>query len=457
MSYISSWNQVSVNEHDASGLEGAPVSSSPAIPVIEEELGGTAITPPTKLYDFHKELESWISGSSAFIQSSKGMDIKKLESSVEELDRCTDTSVSTPNDILLKMGQSYNFSPSWASSYECSRTDSCTSVDSIYSPNTSSVVLETTVDGWNHSMNCNSKSNVQYYKNNAYLQEQNHTYHHSQRPTDIGQGQLFMVDEIAVSAAEPEDNKEIHEFRACGATLDLSTSRVGGIDDWSSYPNSLGHTNIENLQEQAHNFHEEIQYLSSPISTAMTQNNVCNIAKEDCTHHSSLSETQWNELFSPVTASSSIATSQTQSLMDPIVLHPRPKSYQNGSTAHYLRAAEREAAKRASRKPSGSIGRRSASWSSSTDSPSLCFSSLTITTDMPNVALTNAPTISPVTPKKVSKIRTKKQSPCYILDARAPDSLGFVNYDARDGSMLMAAVAPSGNNRRKPGCRTSSF
>lgn len=42
-----------------------------------------------------------------------------------------------------------------------------------------------------------------------------------------------------------------------------------------------------------------------------------------------------------------------------------------------------------------------------------------------------------------------KNSPSYLLDSREPDSNGFVNYDARDSQVIMAAVAPSGNFKKK--------
>lgn len=41
-----------------------------------------------------------------------------------------------------------------------------------------------------------------------------------------------------------------------------------------------------------------------------------------------------------------------------------------------------------------------------------------------------------------------KTSPSYLLDKRPPDSTGFVNYDARDGHVIMSAVAPSGNCKK---------
>uniref|UniRef100_A0A060THY2 ARAD1D34870p n=1 Tax=Blastobotrys adeninivorans TaxID=409370 RepID=A0A060THY2_BLAAD len=47
------------------------------------------------------------------------------------------------------------------------------------------------------------------------------------------------------------------------------------------------------------------------------------------------------------------------------------------------------------------------------------------------------------------KQRPKHSSPSYLLDQRLPDDNGFVNYDHQDGSIIMAAVAPSGNCRRR--------
>ncbi|CAN6601593.1 hypothetical protein TRVA0_001S10594 [Trichomonascus vanleenenianus] len=45
--------------------------------------------------------------------------------------------------------------------------------------------------------------------------------------------------------------------------------------------------------------------------------------------------------------------------------------------------------------------------------------------------------------------RSKYTSPSYLLDKRPPDQNGFVNYDHQDGKIIMSAVAPSGNCRRK--------
>lgn len=460
MSCNFSWDRMPINQYNISDFdETVRVNRLHAVSVLEETLDRTTLASPTKVYDFNQELELLMHGSGAFKKVSGDVDVEDQDLQQKTLFYSPCIPAAARDDDSSNTYQSFNRSPSSDSSYECSRSDSCTSIDSAYSPTMSSAVpVTTTIGRQTPPVSHGVQSDIEYIDGNAFSQAQSVRDCYLKQLDGTGESQRIATEEITVTTETCDDNldKNMPQFRVCEMPPNNSTTRIAMIDDSNSYPDLLDAVEFGSFEERASSFQSEFAYFSRSSHTVLTEDHVGTPLEDDFRHNSGLSSTEWGALFSPVSTTPSMNRDQKINLMDPIDFRPRPRSYQYGGAAQYQQVAEREAAKKAFRKSFAGIIRKETNWSTPSAPPPLGPPNLAVITDIPYGSTNNGSNISPLTPKKVGKIRNKRQSPCYILDTRAPDSLGFVNYDARDGSMLMAAVAPSGNNRRRPGRRISS-